>query len=534
MQFNTGSPEAAGGGHGSCCRPRYDALVLRREPYLRRARDVSKLTVPWMVMEEGANGSSDLATPFQSTGARGVNNLASALLLSLFPPNQSFFRYRVEPYAAETAGAIEGAQEEIEVALTKAESAVMAEIEASGFRPRAHEAFRHLLVAGNALLYWPKDQAQMRVYHLDEYVVERDAFGGVVEIVTVDFIHRDAPPERLKPLVNQIESGGMAPGAPTPDKTAALKLFTHVKRDGKRYKTHQSLEGLEVPDSSSVVDEAELPYVALRGNVVSGEPYARSHGEDYLGDLQSLEGLVQAIVEGSAAAARVLFMVNPAGTTDIEDMTGKPNGGFAAGNAADVTVLQLNKYADFRVAAETADKIDTRLQMAFLLNTSVQRQAERVTAQEIRWVAQDLERGLGGMYSLLSQEFQLPIVRLVQARLTSANKMPKIAPNVAKPSIVAGLEALGRGNDADRINAALATITQHLTPAIASQYINPEVLIARTLVAWGVKDDGLVKSNEEVEQGNANAQMRQLVEKLGPEAMRQLGAQAQGGAQQPQ
>ena len=40
--------------------------------------------------------SNDLYQPYQSVGSRGVNNLASKLLLLLFPPNSPFFRLSVD------------------------------------------------------------------------------------------------------------------------------------------------------------------------------------------------------------------------------------------------------------------------------------------------------------------------------------------------------------------------------------------------------------------------------------------------------
>ena len=56
-----------------------------------------------------------------------------------------------------------------------------------------------------------------------------------------------------------------------------------------------------------------------------------------------------------------------------------------------------------------------RLGAAFLLNTAVTRDAERVTAQEIRMQAQELESSLGGVYSRLANELQLPLAkRLLQ------------------------------------------------------------------------------------------------------------------------
>ena len=69
----------------------------------------------------------------------------------------------------------------------------------------------------------------------------------------------------------------------------------------------------------------------------------------------------------------------------------------------------MQKFNDFRVAQESAQKIEERLAAAFLLNSSVQRDAERVTAEEVRFMAQELESTLGGVYSVLSQEFQLPL-----------------------------------------------------------------------------------------------------------------------------
>ena len=44
-------------------------------------------------------------------------------------------------------------------------------------------------------------------------------------------------------------------------------------------------------------------------NHVDGESYGRGRVEEFIGDLKSLEALSQALVEGSAAAAKVVFTV---------------------------------------------------------------------------------------------------------------------------------------------------------------------------------------------------------------------------------
>ena len=89
-------------------------------------------------------------------------------------------------------------------------------------------------------------------------------------------------------------------------------------------------------------------------------------------------------------------------------MAKAPNGAIIEGSAGDVSVLQANKFGDFRVALESMNRIEQRLQFAFLLNASVQRQAERVTATEVSLVANELQDALGGVYGILTTEFQLP------------------------------------------------------------------------------------------------------------------------------
>ena len=80
---------------------RYEKLKEKREQYLDRARECSELAIPALIPEDGFHYTSELYTPFQSVGARGVNNLASKLLLLLLPPNSPFFRLSVSGKAKE-------------------------------------------------------------------------------------------------------------------------------------------------------------------------------------------------------------------------------------------------------------------------------------------------------------------------------------------------------------------------------------------------------------------------------------------------
>jgi len=170
-----------------------------------------------------------------------------------------------------------------------------------------------------------------------------------------------------------------------------------------------------------------------------------------MGDLQSLETLTQAIVEGSAAGARLLFLVS-SGTTRIKDLQNAPNCGFVAGNRDDVHALQTEKFSDFRVAQETSDRLEKRLSAAFMLNESATRPAERVTAEEIRFMARELEDSFGGVYSVLSIDLQMFLVQLTQDRMEKKGKLPRLPKDSVKITIITGLDALGRSHDLTKLN----------------------------------------------------------------------------------
>ena len=318
----------------------------------------------------------------------------------------------------------------------------------------------------------------------------------------------------------------------------SIDLYTKVCRVNKKWEVYQEVEGQIIPDSRGSFPLDQSPFMALRMVRIDGESYGRGYVEEFIGDLSSLETLTKAIVQGAAAAAKVLFLVKPNGSTKQKVLAQTPNGGIATGDANDVSVLQLEKYSDFRVAQDTAREITERLAYSFLMNSAVQRKAERVTAEEVRYMAQELESALGGVYSILSQEFQYPMVKLLLARMEKSGKMPKFPKDTLKPQIVTGMEALGRGQDLNKLSQLLQML-QPLGPEILQRELNIDDYIDRLGASLGIDTSGLISSAEQKEQ-EAQAeqqmmqqqQMMQMAEKAtGPVAQ---GLMKQQQEQQPQ
>jgi len=496
----------------------YSELESDRHSYLLRARDCSRLTLPMLLPDEGTTHSTHFPTPFQGMGARGVNHLAASLLMSLLPPNQPFFRLALDEEAIRALGGVEEYKTEIDQSLSSIERAVMQEIEVKAIRSAVFEALKHLIVTGNALVYLGEDG--IRVFRLNHYVVKRDPIGKILHIVVKETVSPLGVPDEAKPLVQQ--------------KTAtenSVDMYTcvHAIENGK-YEAYQVIENTILESTRGTYREDSMPWLALRMNRVDGESYGRGYVEEYLGDLRSLEGLTQAIVEGSAAASKVLFLVNPNGMTRADVLSKSPNGAIREGMAADVSVLQVQKQADFGVALQAVATIRDRLNYAFLLAESTIRNAERVTAEEVRLTTAAVERQLGGIYSILAQEFQLPLVNRFMDVMARRKRLPKVPKEFVKPMIITGVDALGRGNDLVKLDALLAGMAQIFGPQAIAQFVNPQEYLARRAAALGIDTKGLIKSPEDMAAEANKAMMANMTEKLGPSIVGQYGKMVESGA----
>lgn len=505
---------------------RYRELEAIRSPYLERARECSKYTIPSLIPPDGDKSSIRLYSPFQSMGSRGVNNLGSKLLLTLLPPNSPFFRFVIDSLVEEEQmkDGGEDIKEQVEKALSKVERAIMTSVEASGDRIVCFEAMKHLIVGGNILLHDGDDG--MRAFHLDRYVVKRDPMGNPVEII----VHEEMAPESLpEEFIEKLKESGIAVAGPGAEKV--VSIYTHLERGDTLWSVYQESFGMKIEGTEGSYPVDTCPWLPLRFIRVDGEDYGRGYVEEYLGDLISLEGLSKAIVEGSLAAAKLIILVNPNGTTRLKTLANLPNGGIAEGNADDVTTVQMQKFHDFGTAERMIQRIEERLAHAFLMNTAVQRDAERVTAEEIRYMAGEIEDALGGHYSMFAQEFQLPYVNIKMSKLQRAGKLPKLPKELVKPAIVTGLDALARGHDRNKLAGFLQVIGTSLGPEAVMQNVNVRVAIERFAMSDGIDTHGLIYTEEEIAQKQQQNQMMALAQQLGPDAMKVL---QQGGQQAPQ
>lgn len=527
---------------------RYQRLAVSRQPFLDEARECAKLTIPSLCPPDGLSNGAKLAEPYQSLGAHGVKNLAEKILMSLFPPGRPFFRLSMSQFdlqrQVEEMAAVVAQQQgveaeagfqfvdkmrrvvvlEVEKKLAAVERAIVRDFEIADNWSTDSEAVKHLINDGSVMRYCPQtDDEQPRIYDLNHHVVKRDPDGTVLEMVTREGVTAiTVDPEIREACGLEVEDDR--------DGDHEYDLFTHIRREGSRWMVVQELNGVTVPDSEGSYPIDACPWMPLRWTKIDGEDYGRSHVSDYRGSLRSLEGLTKALVENAAAAARTLGFVNPNSQygTRLKDVAGADNGAILTGNAQDVTFLQVGKYHDLQVPLRQVQMLYQELGQAFLLNSSVQRDAERVTAREISLLAQELEIALGGVYSTLGKEYQLPILQNLMAKMRKAGSLPPLPPEV-KPTIITGMDMLGRNADLEKL-AQYGQFLQMFPPDVVRQYHRFADMFKQGAVSIGIDVDSILKSEEEVEQERQQEMQMALAQQaIGPA----INAGAQTAAQPP-
>ena len=352
----------------------WNALKTERDNYTQRAEKCATYTIPLAFPKESDSGSTTYETPYNSVGARGVNNLASKLLLALLPPSQPFFRLGLSQGTDEKLKEVDSdTREVIDYGLSMMEQAMMRYIESISFRPTLFDALKQLIIAGNALLFLPPKEGGVKCYHLRDFVVERDGTGNILQIVTCDSVSKASLSENL---VQYLEEGGSS------DYSSKVEIYTHIfrvpKGDSYEWQSYQELNDKVIEGSEQSFPLDKLPWIPIRFFKRDGESYGRSFIDDYLGDLISLENLSKAMVDISMLCAKVVFLVNPSCQTNIRELAKCDNGAFVKGKPEDIIPVQIQKTSDLQVCQAQATQIESRLSYCFLLNSAVQRSGERV------------------------------------------------------------------------------------------------------------------------------------------------------------
>ncbi len=495
---------------------RYEYLTSDRTEFLDSARQATALSLPYLLPPSGHSAGNKLPTPWQSMGARGCNVITSKIMMALFPVNTSFFKLQVSDGEFVSNPQLNSKiRSEVDASLAKMERIVNQSITGGLDRVTLTQGIRHSVATGNGLLFDSKDG--LKFYPLDRYVCVRNGVGVPVEIVTVEGVDQDTLPARFQ--LGEKKANGVQNDSAGPSTVAEVSLeenevlvYTWAKVKDGQWRWYQEIDGIRLEKSNGQCPVDAPAWIPIRFNIVDGENYGRGRIEEFVGDLKSLEGLTQALVEGSAEAVKIRYLLNPGAITKPAEFAQAENGDILVGRPEDLVAVQLGKQADMATAFQMAQALIKSLSEAFLI-LSV-RQSERTTAEEVRAVQQEVMEQLSGIMGTLTTEVAVPFLRRRLAVLQRKGQLPKLPKGLVLPTVVAGLDGIGRGQDREALLRVATAIQQALGPEVFAQKVNVDEFIKRLFTSDGIDPVGLLISREDQDKARQEAQAVQLQQSL--------------------
>lgn len=504
---------------------------LKRTSILSKAAEYARWTLPYVFPETGTTETTELQLSADSIGAQAVNHLSNKVVSTLFPGQRLFFRLRVDAEAKKLINAAaqaeaqdEDVNDQVKQAISKLELE-LANIEAEAqeymdmvaYRPEATHAAKLLIITGNALIYHPEGQP-VRVYSMRDYVVVRDVSGAWIELITRESKTFET---FAKDVQEQIMNNPLdANKKYLPD--TEVTIYTQVKLDegtGK-YVVKQEADNVDLGIRGASYPKAIVPWIPLTWNLIRGEDYGRGLVGDFAGAFHAINIMSQTLLNLAAIMGDIKFLVDPQSSVNVAALNNSPAGSYHSGKLDAVGAIQTNKQSDAQFIATMIDRYQKQISQAFLLNSNLTRQAERVTAEEIRRDAEELETSNGGIYSALAAKWQVPTANIT----LDAIGFEGIGDGII-PQIVTGMDSLSRAGELENLQVWIGylTLLQNVPEDVRAR-IKISDYMKYVGVNTQVDSDGFTKTEAEFQ-----AEMQQAQEQA--MAMEQQKQQAAGNAQ---
>ena len=445
-------------------------LHSKKGDLLERSEQYARWTIPAIFPRDKTFSE----TPEESEnsnvaiGARLVNHLSHRIVDTMFPNDKPFFAVNLTPEAKqkfEQESALE-AQQLFDESLISLENAAMRNFGLTQYRPLAVEAVSLQIVTGNALIFRLQNGVRI-VYSVRDYSVTRDIAGELQEVIIRDKKLFKNLPEHIKEAINT------QPRAKQYKNEDHTVLYSYYWLEDGKWKSRQAVDDVEIQDSRTSFSKADFPILVLTWNLGRGDHYGRGLVEDYAVTFHNLDIMTEAMIDLIGIASDIKFLVNDTSTFDVDAWNNAKRGEYLPGKEGDITVPQFKFAIEVQFLADSIAKAERELSQAFLLSSAGVRDAERVTAEEIRFMAREIESAFGGLYSRLALDWQKKEAEYELAQLDFKDFLPKEGAPF-EVIVVAGLESLSRDGKLESIRLAVADLQMlDAVPQEIRDTINP-------------------------------------------------------------
>ena len=499
---------------------RYNNLDTLRSSKLERSRYFSSLTLPSLLPPDGWTEQEPLEQPYSSVAAKGVTSMASRMLSALLPLNDMpFFKFELSS----------GVEPDTEVYsyLESLSYQVFNKLSSANLRETIYQALQHLIVVGDCLITMD-DDFNFRVTRLDKYICRRDIHGKLEELVFIEYdstLKEDPDNDTILSHTDTMD-----------EKKGYKKIYVRVipGKEGGWDVVKQDSDGNELDKGTYKI----LPFIPLRWASIPGENYGRSHVEDMIGDIKTLEAFTEALLHGVSAASLFWMGVDPTGLTEIDDLAHSPIGNWVAARMDEVHVISPASTMNRQIQSTQAgvEILRKEIGKAFLMDSSSIPTGDRVTATAIRMIGQELEHVLGGAFSSIARDLMKPIVNravfLMMEEGDVDERLKELFDNagVLDIEIDTGLQALSRDTDLQKL-MQMGEMVRNLPEQAAAMFKWDEYGKA-LITSLGFSPDSWIKTEQAIQQEQMEMQQQQMAMQAqqqaqmgGQEAMTQVAQQ---------
>lgn len=407
---------------------------------------------------------------------------------------------------------------------------IKTQLEHTKYRTAMEQVVRATLGVGSGLASMD-DEFKFRGYRWDQFVQRRRHSGEWQWLMTrVELLPEEITPEMMEKsgiTPQDIESkmssafSNVQNNNTTPHRGERTDTFSFYTRCSRQMDDTFVVESELNDKPFKSFDTKTSPFFLVGFDEVPGDDYPQSFVDRILASLRSANGLTKGILEGTAMSVKYIPVVDTTKNHRVSDI-GQPNGTAVTGDVVGgipqgIGFVQTNKAPDLSVAANVVVKKETEIAQHFLMEQGAQRQAERVTAEEVQRVSGELSEALGEPYLRINTDIQEPLILRVQDIMQKKLLLTPIPEGVrdgAKFNVLTGIEALGKQRVAQRLNNLLGVLSQ--IPE-AAQRIKWDNVLETAFQAAALEKNKFVLTEEELQQ------------KI--EAARQAAIEAQGQQQ---
>lgn len=468
------------------------------------SRQCAEWTVASIFPEASTNNADQtrkaLRRDFQSHGAMLVNNLSSKIAQALFPQNSSFFEI------GQTQAMLDMAQELGQDSKASAsffagvETRASARIFLNAGYAALERAIKLLVVTGNALLYRDPTTKKFHSYSVRDYAVRRDGSGNVLLIVLKERISVADLPTGF--AVEQSLEG--RPLYEDVDLYTSITKQIRVTNGVSRVVYSVQQECMDKPlGEPSVYPEYLCPYIPLTWNLITGEHYGRGYVEDYAGSFAKLSALSESSLLYEVEMMRLINIVDASSGIDIDEFANAETGEYVQGRVnTQGNGIMAHEGGDAQKLSAVLNDIQSILQqlsIAFMY-TGNTRDAERVTAEEIRANISEANQTLGGIYANISEVLHIHLAHILTVE-EEPDMLPLLNAKGITLDVSVGIASLSREAQVQKLQY-LANAVQLVLPVLqqASPRFNADLIIDAMCQGYGIDREALSYSEEQLQQ----------------------------------